>query len=252
MATHPLVGTWLAGRAPNDISVAHWGPDGNMSTNLPTVGVDPDGEITYSDSSMGSWVPEGERGIHFVFTNRTYDASGAHTGYFTVEGHPVASEDGMSFWDDGVEATVTIRDPNGVIVQSFGGDGSVPPSAAYGSCPASPATTRCSPCSRTKRPPRRRPRHRPRSDRAGADEVPANGPYPNRHQGDTHDPTSGRRGNASAPRSHAVAMTGRRHPGGLSTATTERADATCSPAIRLHRTIVTVPAYARGQRQTML
>jgi len=127
MATHPLVGTWLAGRAPNDISVAHWGPDGSMSTNLPTVGVDASGEITYSDSSMGSWVPEGERGIHFIFTNRTYDASGAHTGYFTVEGHPVASEDGMSFWDDGVEATVTIRDPNGAVVQSFGGDGSVPP-----------------------------------------------------------------------------------------------------------------------------
>ena len=53
--------------------------------------------------------------------------TGALTGYFTVEGHPVASEDGMSFWDDGVAATVTIRDANGIVVQSFGGDGSVPP-----------------------------------------------------------------------------------------------------------------------------
>ena len=33
----------------------------------------------------------------------------------------------MSFWDDGVAATVTIRDPNGAVVQSFGGDGSIPP-----------------------------------------------------------------------------------------------------------------------------
>ncbi len=127
MASHPLVGTWLAGRAPNDITVAHWGPDGNMTTNLPTVGVGPDGAIIYSDSSMGSWVPVSDRGIHFIFTNRTYDATGALTGYFTVEGHPVASEDGMSFWDDAIEATVTLRDPNGVVVQSFGGDGSVPP-----------------------------------------------------------------------------------------------------------------------------
>jgi hypothetical protein len=39
----------------------------------------------------------------------------------------MASDDGMSFWDDALEATVTIRDPNGVVIQSFGGDGSVPP-----------------------------------------------------------------------------------------------------------------------------
>src|SRR4051794_26902261 len=86
LASHPLVGTWLAGRAPNDISVAHWGPDGNMTTNNPTVGFSPEGKITYSDSSMGSWVPISATGIHFIFTNRTYDATGALTGYFTVEG----------------------------------------------------------------------------------------------------------------------------------------------------------------------
>jgi hypothetical protein len=117
MASHPIVGTWLAGRAPNDISAPHWGADGIMATNNPTVGVGADGQITYSDSSMGSWVPVSERGIHFVFTNRTYDATGALTGYFTVEGFPVVSEDGMSFWDDGTQAFVTIRDAGGTVVQ---------------------------------------------------------------------------------------------------------------------------------------
>jgi len=126
MANHPLVGTWLAGRAPNDISVTHWGPDGSMIVNGPTVGMDADGAITHSDPAMGSWVPEGARGIHFIFTDRTYDATGALTGTFTVEGHPVASEDGMSFWDDGKQVTVTIRDPNGVVIQTMGGDGSIP------------------------------------------------------------------------------------------------------------------------------
>jgi hypothetical protein len=126
MANHPLVGIWLAGRAPNDIAVTHWGPDGSMTTNLATVAVGPDGKITYSDPPMGSWVPTGDRQIHFIFTTRTYDATGALTGYFTVEGNPVASEDGMEFWDDALKATVTIRDPNGVVVQSIG-DGSVPP-----------------------------------------------------------------------------------------------------------------------------
>jgi hypothetical protein len=127
MATHPLVGTWLVGRAPNDIAVTHWGADGSMTTNLAGVSVGPDGKIAFTDPPLGSWVPIGERQIHFIFTTRTYDATGALTGYFTVEGHPVASEDGMSFWDDAIAATVTIRDPNGVVVQSLGGDGSVPP-----------------------------------------------------------------------------------------------------------------------------
>src|SRR5215211_2073863 len=127
MANHPMVGAWLVGRAPNDITVAHFGADGLVSTNTPTVGVGADGAVTHSDSAMGSWVPEGARGIHFVFTNRTYDAAGALTGYFTVETHPVVSEDGMSFWDDAADLTVTIRDPNGAVVQSFGGDGGIPP-----------------------------------------------------------------------------------------------------------------------------
>jgi hypothetical protein len=80
LATHPIVGTWLAGRAPNDIAVAHWGPDGSMTTNLATVSVAPDGKIAFNDPPLGSWVPISARGIHFIFTDRTYDATGAHTG----------------------------------------------------------------------------------------------------------------------------------------------------------------------------
>lgn len=123
LATHPLVGTWLAGRAPNDIGVAIWGPDGSMTNNKPTVSVGSDGKITYSDPALGSWVPVSARGIHFIFTNRTYDATGALTGYFTVEGFPVASEDGLSFWDDAKRAFVTIRDPAGTVVQRIGPGG---------------------------------------------------------------------------------------------------------------------------------
>jgi hypothetical protein len=123
MASHPIVGSWLAGRAPNDIAVAHWGADGIMTTNNPTVGVGSDGKITYADSSLGSWTPVSARGIHFIFTNRTYDATGALTGYFTVEGFPVVSADGMSFWDDGTQAFVTIRDAAGKVVQTIGPGG---------------------------------------------------------------------------------------------------------------------------------
>ncbi len=159
MASHPLVGTWLAGRAPNDIAVAHSGPDGSYDHQPPTVGVGADGTITHNDSSMGSWVPisASRHPLHLHEPDLRRHRR-AHR-LLHRRGLPVASEDGMSFWDDGAEATVTIRDPNGVVTQSFGGDRYPAASAACGWCPASPATTRCSPCSR------RRPRpHRPRSD----------------------------------------------------------------------------------------
>jgi hypothetical protein len=121
MANHPMVGTWLGGRAPNDIGVAHLSSDGFMFTNQgPTIGVGPDGKIFYSDAPTGSWVPVSDRGVHFIFTHRTYDEAGALTGYGTVEGYPVTSEDGMTFWDEGTQVTVTLRDPNGVVTQVIG------------------------------------------------------------------------------------------------------------------------------------
>jgi len=116
LANHPIVGTWLVGRAPNALSTTHWSPDGNMTNNGPNVAIGSDGALTYGDTPTGTWEPVSERGIHFTFTAATYDAAGTLTGYFTVDGHPVVSDDGMSFWDDAVEATVTIRDPSGAVV----------------------------------------------------------------------------------------------------------------------------------------
>jgi len=44
------------------------------------------------------------------------DASGAVTGSITVDGHPMVSEDGQTFIDDGTLNTVTIRDAVGNVV----------------------------------------------------------------------------------------------------------------------------------------
>jgi hypothetical protein len=121
MANHPMVGTWLGGRAPNDLGVTHISPDGNMLLNSsPTVSVGPNGALVYNDPNMGSWVPVSERGIRFFFTWRSYDAAGAFIGYGSVEGYPVASEDGMTFWDDGTQVVVTNRDVNGVVTEVMG------------------------------------------------------------------------------------------------------------------------------------
>ena len=149
MANHPLVGTWLAGRAPNDISVAHWSPDGNMSTNLPTVGVDADGAITHSDPAMGSWVPEGARGHPLRLHEPDLRRHRRADRHLHRRGAPGRQRGRDVLLGRRRGATVTIRDPNGVVVQALGGDASSPPSAACGWCPASPATTRCWPCSRT-------------------------------------------------------------------------------------------------------
>jgi hypothetical protein len=66
---------------------------------------------------MGVWEPVSERGIHVTFTGQNRDATGAVTGTVTVDGYPVANEDGMSFWDDGTQAVVTLRDPTGAVTQ---------------------------------------------------------------------------------------------------------------------------------------
>ena len=77
MANHPIVGAWLAGRAPNDIGVTLWHADGTMTNNTgPAIGLSGDGALVYSDPTIGSWVPVSDRGIHFIFTHRMYDTDG--------------------------------------------------------------------------------------------------------------------------------------------------------------------------------
>jgi hypothetical protein len=121
IATHPIVGAWLAGRAPNDIGVTLWSADGTMTNNTgPAIGTGADGALVYSDPTIGSWVPVSDRGIHFIFTHRMYDPAGKLVGYGTVEGYPVVSDDGASFWDDGTQVTVTIRDANAAVLQVMG------------------------------------------------------------------------------------------------------------------------------------
>jgi hypothetical protein len=126
MAKHPMVGTWLAGRTMDSLAVSHWGPDGSMTTNLGAnsnsgfIVPGPGGALTYSSQAMGTWEPVSARGIHFTFTDTIYDATGANVGTGTVDGYPVASEDGQSFWDDGTRVVVTIRDATGAVTHVLG------------------------------------------------------------------------------------------------------------------------------------
>ena len=119
LAHHPLVGTWLSGTSSNDIGLNYWGPDGSMTLQTIIVPVpgESEGSFTYNDQAMGVWEPISERGIHITFTWATRDATGVPISSTTVEGFPVASEDGMSFLDDGTKVVVTLRDPTGTVTQ---------------------------------------------------------------------------------------------------------------------------------------
>jgi hypothetical protein len=117
MATHPLVGTWMTGTGPDDLAVVHFAADGNLTTNGVVVAAGPGGSPTYRTPFAGVWEPTSDRGIHTTSTALTFDATGAATGTVTVDGNPVAGDDGLSFWDDGTSVFVTVRDATGAVSQ---------------------------------------------------------------------------------------------------------------------------------------
>ena len=135
MANHPLVGTWMTGTSPADFGVAHWDADGDMTLNGLFALPGPDGTLIHSNPFAGVWEPDGERGIHITMMALTYDAAGAVTGSITVDGYPVANEDGDSFWDDGTRAVVTLRDATGAVSQETAG---VPAVAGVRMAPGKP------------------------------------------------------------------------------------------------------------------
>jgi len=117
MANHPMIGSWMAGNIPNDITPAHFDADGSMATQGSLIATGPDGALIYYDPAIGVWEPVSARGISITFTWASRDATGAVIGYTTVDGYPIASEDGMSFVDDGTKVVITLRDPAGAVTQ---------------------------------------------------------------------------------------------------------------------------------------
>jgi hypothetical protein len=73
-----------------------------------------------------SWEPDGERGIHFTSVQNLHDATGTFIGTVTVDGYPMAGEDGRSFYD-AKRVRLTFRDPAGAVTMVLGEDGSLPP-----------------------------------------------------------------------------------------------------------------------------
>lgn len=126
MANHPMVGNWL-GVTPDGPTPGFFRPDGSFQSSSSPISAGPDGTISFLSPQNGTWEPDGEYGIHFTSVQNVHDASGAFTGTVTVDGYPVASEDGETFYDDGSRVRVTLRDAAGVVTAVLGEDGSLPP-----------------------------------------------------------------------------------------------------------------------------
>jgi hypothetical protein len=126
MANHPMVGIWLA-ITPDGPSPAYFLADGSFQGSNSPISANPDGTVSFLSQQNGTWEPDSEYGIHFTSVQNIHDASGVFMGTVTVDGYPVASEDGESFYDDASRVRVTFRDAGGVVTAVLGEDGSLPP-----------------------------------------------------------------------------------------------------------------------------
>ncbi len=119
MATHPIVGTWMA-TTPTGPAPGTYFADGTVVIMVPATQAGPRG-VTFHSTEVGSWEPVSERGAHFTGVQLLSDADGNYTGSITIDGFPVVSEDGQTLLDDSPETTVTIRDADGVILDAIRG-----------------------------------------------------------------------------------------------------------------------------------
>ena len=128
LANHPMVGAWLvAGPRGPSMTIVH--PNGTWMDAGLAAGPGPNG-TTFNSTAVGTWEPYGERGIHFTAVQSQTDADGVFVGSATIDGHPIASEDGATFSDNDPATTLTIRDAAHAVVQVIAGwkdDPTLPP-----------------------------------------------------------------------------------------------------------------------------
>ena len=112
---------------PPSASPVSFTADGIMTVAYPPSFVDPDQGVLLQGPAIGSWEPTGDRSLRFTFVQALANLDGTYRGTFTLNGFPVVSDDGLSFVDDGTQASVILRDAaNAIVVQAGGGQGAEP------------------------------------------------------------------------------------------------------------------------------
>jgi hypothetical protein len=121
LANHPLTGTWMAmanPALPDNPQVpvpSLFGADGTVLLNFPIVDIGPQG-MQFQSAYVGVWEAYDAHRGHFTATQTISAPDGTLVGTVTVDGHPLVSDDGLTFIDDGSLVTVTIRDAAGAVV----------------------------------------------------------------------------------------------------------------------------------------
>jgi hypothetical protein len=126
LSTHPMVGLWL-GMPTGEVVPSIFAADGSALQPGRVTMAGPDGAVQFISTGLGAWEPDSERGVHFTVVRTISDATGVFIGTSTVDGYPVANEDGQTFIDDGTRVRITIRDAAGNVTIVLGEDGTLPP-----------------------------------------------------------------------------------------------------------------------------
>lgn len=119
LSEHPLFGTWMAS-TPGGPALSTFAGDGSVVMAVPATADGPLG-VVFVSSEVGTWERTGERSAHFTAVQLLSDAQGNLVGTLTIDGYPVVSEDGQTLLDDGTQATFTIRDAAGAVIEENSG-----------------------------------------------------------------------------------------------------------------------------------
>jgi hypothetical protein len=80
----------------------------------------------------GRWEAAGDSVVEYSMSWPTHDGAGAMTGTVTFDGRLTITEDGLGFEDDRQQSLVTMRNRHGILVASYGADGSEMTAAVTG------------------------------------------------------------------------------------------------------------------------
>ena len=125
MANHPIIGAWLVMNPsdPLNIRPAIFAADGTMPVGYVPSSADPERGVVVQETAIGVWESTGERSVHLTYVQALADVNGTYLGTRTRDAYPEVSDDGESFFDDGTQVHITVRDATNTIVNEASGGG---------------------------------------------------------------------------------------------------------------------------------
>lgn len=137
LVEHPLTGTWLL-TLRSGAALSVFAADGSVTLAWQVCSTGPDGAFEYTTSGVGTWESTGGRGGYVNVVQVLSDEAGAFRGTRSLHCYPEVSEDGRSFFDDGVQTRVYVRDASNNVTAILGENGDSDPIFGARMSPGSP------------------------------------------------------------------------------------------------------------------